>query len=139
MAVAAVVIAGALPSERVLAVGVCSLAIGAVITTVSVHERSVWAFFAGTAVAGIGFSGGLQGSFRSVIPVTEAGDRAGVLSVLWVVSYLGLGLPAVVAGTLVADGQDLLKTAEGYNIAVIVLAGLALGGLVPQGWGRRGS
>jgi hypothetical protein len=53
-----------------------------------------------------------------------------VLSLLYTVSYLGLGLPAVIAGFLVVHGGGLLDTTYEYGAAVMVLAALALAWLV---------
>jgi hypothetical protein len=48
-----------------------------------------------------------------------------VLSVLFTVSYLGLGLPAVAAGVAVVHGNDLITTSYEYGAAVITLAVVA--------------
>jgi hypothetical protein len=53
-----------------------------------------------------------------------------VLSLLYTVSYLGMGLPAVIAGFLVVRGGGLIDTAYEYGAALIVLAVLALAGLL---------
>jgi hypothetical protein len=54
-----------------------------------------------------------------------------VLSVLYAVSYLALGTPAVIGGFLaVHDG--VLAAGREYGLAVIVLAALALVRLVAQ-------
>jgi hypothetical protein len=57
--------------------------------------------------------------------------RAGVLSVIYLISYLALSLPAVavVAGAVVVRPGSLQPTAAGYGIAVILLAILAFAGL----------
>jgi hypothetical protein len=47
-----------------------------------------------------------------------------------VVSYLGLGVPAVLAGYGVVHGGGLIDTARYYGAAVIALAALALFGLL---------
>jgi hypothetical protein len=54
----------------------------------------------------------------------------GVLSLLFVVSYLGLGVPAVAAGFLAVDGAGLVGGARDYGAALILLAVLALLALV---------
>ena len=51
-------------------------------------------------------------------------------ALLYVVSYLGLGLPAVAAGFLVVHGGGLTGTTRYYGAAVILLAALALLGLL---------
>jgi hypothetical protein len=89
--------------------------------------RPVWtdaapAFFAATAVAGIGFGAGFQGGFRLVAPLAQPDQRAAVLSVLFTVSYLGLGIPAVAAGLAVVRGGGLVATSYEHGLAVILLA-----------------
>jgi hypothetical protein len=49
-----------------------------------------------------------------------------VLSVLYVVAYLAMGVPAVLGGIGVAHGGGLFTTAREYGIAVIALAAFAL-------------
>jgi hypothetical protein len=39
---------------------------------------------------------GFQGGIRLVIPLAGERERAGVFSLLYIVSYLGLGVPAVI-------------------------------------------
>jgi hypothetical protein len=64
------------------------------------------------------------------VPLAHPHERAGVLSVLYVISYLAMGVPAVAAGFLVVDAGGLLPTIREYGIAVMVLAALAVFGLV---------
>jgi hypothetical protein len=82
--------------------------------------------FMGTAVYGSCFGAAFQGAIRMVIPLAGVHERSGVLSLLFVVSYLALGLPAVVGGYLVVHDGGLLSAARTYGAAVAVLAGLAL-------------
>jgi hypothetical protein len=49
-----------------------------------------------------------------------------VLSLLFTVSYLGLGVPAVAAGFLAVHGAGLTGAARDYGAALLVLAALAL-------------
>jgi len=90
---------------------------------------SVPGFFIGTVITGIGFGGGFQGAIRSVMPLAAPHQRAGMLSVVYVISYLAMGLPAVIAGFLLVHEGDLLATAVQYGAAVMVLAALALLGV----------
>ena len=43
-----------------------------------------------------------------------------------IVSYLGLGVPAVIGGVLVTEVNGVLETAREYGTAVILLAAVAL-------------
>jgi len=86
-------------------------------------------------ISGVGFGSGFQGGIRTVVPLAAAHERAGLVSLLYVVSYLGLGVPAVLAGFgAVHDG--LISTARYYGVAVIALAVLALVSLVKNRPGR---
>jgi predicted MFS family arabinose efflux permease len=111
-------------------IGGAALIAGVGLTVLSVRFGSVAGFFAGTAIAGVGFGGGFQGAIRSVVPLAAPHQRAGVLSVVYVVSYLAMGLPAVIAGFVLVHEGDLLATAAQYGVAVMVLAALALLGAV---------
>ena len=51
-----------------------------------------------------------------------------MLSLLYVVSYVGLGVPAVLAGFLTVHAGGLFTTAREYGLAVMVLAAVALVG-----------
>jgi hypothetical protein len=52
------------------------------------------------------------------------------------VSYLGLGVPAMLAGFGVVHGGGLINAARYYGAAVIALAALALFGLLKNRPGR---
>jgi len=87
-------------------------------------------FFLATALAGSGFGASFQGAMRTVLPTAKAHERAGVLSVMFVVSYLAMGLPAVAAGFLVSRGSALLATAQNFGAMVALLSALALVGIM---------
>ncbi len=83
-------------------------------------------FYFGAVVAGIGFGARFQGAVRSVISLAKPDERAGVLSVIFVVSYIAMGLPAIIAGLFIGTHGDLRFTTEQFAAVVMVLAGLAL-------------
>jgi NADPH:quinone reductase-like Zn-dependent oxidoreductase/predicted MFS family arabinose efflux permease len=118
------------PARRVMLIGVFTLIVGVAGTLVAIDAHSAVGFFIGTAVSGIGFGSGFQGSIRTVMPLAAAHERSGVLSLLYVVSYLGLGAPAVLAGFLVVHGGGVVVAAREYGLTVIVLAALAFLGLL---------
>ncbi len=117
-------------ARSVLYLGIAALTAGIAVTLAATSAGSAVAFFTGTAIAGVGFGSGFQGSIRLVVPLAGEQDRAGVLSLLYVVVYLGLGVPAVIAGVLVTQVNGLQATAREYGSAVVVLAALALAGLL---------
>jgi MFS family permease len=111
-------------------VGTTALIAGVAAVLLSLWAASPLGFFAGTALAGVGFGAGFQGGIRLVALLAHPDQRAGVLSVLFTISYLGLGIPAVAAGFAVAKGGGLVATSYEYGVAVIVLAALATANLI---------
>jgi MFS family permease len=120
----------ALPASSVMLIGTNALIAGVAAVLLSLWLASSLGFFLGTALAGVGFGAGFQGGIRLVAPLARPDQRAGVLSVLYTVSYLGLGIPAVAAGFAVAKGGGLVTTSYEYGVAVIVLAALATVNLI---------
>lgn len=134
----AVVLMRNVATRTVMLIGIGSLVVGVTVTLVSIASGtggtpSVIGFFIGGAISGFGFGSGFQGGIRLVVPQVQPHERAGVLSLLYVVCYVGLGVPAVIGGVLVVHGGGLVQTAREYGIAVIVLALAALTGLVLNG------
>ncbi|MEW2521703.1 MFS transporter [Actinacidiphila alni] len=123
-------------ARTVMLTGIVALIAGVAVTLASIRGASATGFFLGTAVAGIGFGSGFQGGIRTVLPLAKPHESSGVLSLLFVVSYLGMGVPAVAAGFLVVHAGGLTATAEEYGAAVIALAAVALAGLLRGGPGR---
>jgi MFS family permease len=109
----------------VLVLGTSALVVGVGITVLAISHSSAVGFFVGTAVAGVGFGGGFQGALRTVLPLAHMHERAGVLSTIYVVCYLAMGVPAVIAGFLVVH-LGVLTTARDYGVVVIALAAVAL-------------
>jgi MFS family permease len=117
------------PARKVMLTGIAALIAGVAVTLVALSTGSAALFFAGTAVSGIGFGSGFQGGIRTVVPAAAPHERAGVLSLLFTVSYLGLGVPAVAAGFLAVHGAGLTGAARDYGAALILLAVFALAAL----------
>ena len=117
--------------RNVLYLGTAALATGVGITLAAIEVSSIALFFLATAVAGVGIGSGFQGVLRTLLPLVAPHERAGVLSTIYVTLYLAMGLPAVIAGYLVVHG-GLMTTAREYGVVVMLLALLALGGLVAQ-------
>jgi predicted MFS family arabinose efflux permease len=118
------------PARTVMLTGIAALIAGVAVTLLALTVKSPAVFFAGTAISGAGFGSGFQGAIRTVVPRVAAHERAGVLSLLFVVSYLGLGVPAVAAGILATHGAGLIGAARYYGAALILLAVLALLALI---------
>ncbi len=123
--------------RAVMIFGATLLAAGAGIAVWSLPHQDIAVFFTGTTIAGIGFGAGFQGAVRSIVPFAAPHERAGVLSIIFIVSYLAMGLPAIGAGALIARHGDIISTAEQFGAVVmalaltaVVAAGLRLAGRV---------
>ena len=117
-------------------VGASSLLAGVTAVMLALSYQSPAAFFLGTVLAGAGFGTSVQGAIGIVIPFAPPSQRAGVLSVIFLVSYLAMGAPAVVAGYLVAHGGNISIIAREFGGAVMILATLALLGAVAKRWSQ---
>src|SRR5690349_9888255 len=129
-AVVAIIALRLAAARTVMLVGIVALITGVAVTVLAVSLGSAAVFFAGSVIAGVGFASGFQGGIRTVVPLAAAHQRAGLVSLLYVVSYLGLGVPAVLAGFGVVHGGGLIDTSRYFGAAVIALAALALIGLL---------
>lgn len=117
--------------------GVASLLVGVAIVVGSLPYNSIAVFFFGTAVAGAGFGTAFQGSVRTVVPFAAPHERAGVLSTIFIISYIALGAPAVIAGWMLAEHGNLIATAQIFGAVIMALAGTALLGSVVRAATKR--
>ena len=125
-AVLAALFLRALDTRRLIRLGAVLLAGGVGVVLLAVRARAPVAFFLGSALAGAGFGASFQGALRSVLGLAAPHERAGVLSVVYLVCYLATGLLALLAGLLVVHGGGLEVTARRFGIGVIALEALAL-------------
>jgi MFS family permease len=95
--------------------------VGVALVLAAVPARSPILFFTGTAIAGAGFGAGFQGGLRTILPLAGPHERAGVMAVIYVISYLAMGLPAIGAGVLVVH-STVSHTALLFGLGVIALA-----------------
>ena len=87
---------------------------------------SLGVMFAGQAVAGLGFGAAFTAALGLVIPLVDADQRAGVVAGLYIVSYVGLGAPVVIAGWL-TDALGVVPTVGWYSAVVVLLSLISLG------------
>jgi Major Facilitator Superfamily len=131
--VAALVLSGAIavllvrtrPARVALAGGTVALVLGLGVTLAGVQWHSTAAFFAGSLIAGLGFGSAFNGTLRSLVPLAEPHERAGLMSTFFVLSYLAFSVPAIAAG-LMAGRVGLQAASLGYGLLLVALAGVAL-------------
>jgi predicted MFS family arabinose efflux permease len=115
------------PGRTLTIAGAAMLTAGLIGTVIAIKTGSVAVYLATSALAGVGFGAGFQGPIRTLVPLANQAERPGMLSAVFIVAYVGLGLPAVIAGALVSSGASL----TGVAVALaIVLAVLTVGALV---------
>jgi predicted MFS family arabinose efflux permease len=108
--------------RAMMTLGASMLAAGVGVAVWSLPHHAIAVFFAGTSIAGMGFGAGFQGAVRSIVPFAAPHERAGVLSIVFVVSYLSMGVPAIAAGALVARHGNILGTGKEFGVVVMTLA-----------------
>ncbi len=113
------------PTKRVIVFSTATLAVGVAASLVGIQQQSLALLFAGTMIAGFGFGGSFSGALRALLPTAEAHQRAGLLSTLYVISYLAFSLPAVVAG-LSVPWVGLLTVVYVYGAMVMLLAVISM-------------
>jgi MFS family permease len=131
--VAALVLSGAVavlvvrtrPARVALAGGTVALVLGLGVTLAGVQWHSTAAFFAGSLIAGLGFGSAFNGTLRSLVPLAEPHERAGLMSTFFVLSYLAFSVPAIAAG-LAAGRVGLQAASLGYGLLLVALAAVAL-------------
>ena len=122
-----------MPARRVLAIGTAGLAVGVAVTLGGVHLRSVSLLLPGTMIAGAGLGCGFSGAARSLLPLAEPDERAGLLSTFYAQSYLAFSLPAIAMGIL-ARQIGLVDASYIYGVVIILLAIASFAGsMLPAG------
>jgi hypothetical protein len=115
-AVASAAVATREPSAVMLG-GCLVLITGALITFASIATGSPAIFLVGTSVAGVGFGPAFAGAYRAATSHAPTADRAGLITAIYVVSYLATGIPAVIGG---------IATSLVYSLAVATFAAAAV-------------
>jgi predicted MFS family arabinose efflux permease len=104
------------------AYGSLALSAGMVLIVLSASFDSAGLYWVGAVVGGAGFGVAFMGSLRALAGVIPAEHRAAVMSAFYIVAYLAISVPAILAGTVVTS-WGLQQT---FEIFGSVIAGLAL-------------
>lgn len=105
-------------------VGTAGLALGTALSLTTLAFGTLPGYLAAVAVTGAGFGTAFFGVVSSLAPHIPAAQRADVFAVIFLVSYVAFGVPAVIAGLLVPL-LGLAPVAYGYGAVVIALASTA--------------
>jgi MFS family permease len=125
----ATVVVRAWSARATMMFGCIALFAGAAITFAAVAMTSAGVFLAGIAIAGIGVGMAFLGSFRVLSALASPGQRASLISAIFIAAYAAFSLPVVIAG-IATSRFGLHGTGLAYCAAVAALAALALASLL---------
>ena len=109
-----------------MTIGTYASIIGPIGIICGVLGGSLVTMMVGQAIAGIGFGAAFTAALRLLFPLAAENQRAGIVSSIYVVSYVGLGVPIVIAGELI-ESLGLVSTIVWYSAATMLLALISLG------------
>ena len=116
----AIVLTRSWATARAMMVGGVILGAGLVVAVAAIALTSPLLFFAATALTGVGFGPAWLGVLRTLVGLAAPTARAALLAAVFVVAYLALALPAVIAGFL-ATRIGLHDAALWYGAGLVVL------------------
>lgn len=117
-----------LSTRQVAAIGMAATVLGTAVAYLSVDVGSAGVFFLGTVVLGAGAGMTFLGGIRLLSELSEPKRRSELFAALYVVNYLAVSIPVILAGVL-ADALGLRTMITVYLAFVAVVAVAALTGL----------
>ncbi|MCS0644569.1 MFS transporter [Curtobacterium flaccumfaciens] len=112
-------------TRRAVLLGLVALVLGSIVTVSFVFAHSLPGMVVGSAIAGVGFGAGFQAPLRMLLATAAPTHRAGLLSTIYVVSYLAFGVPSVIGG-LLEPSVGLVPVIAGYGGFIVLAAVVAL-------------
>jgi MFS family permease len=110
-----------LTPRTAMSTGSLVLALGMAATVASLSSDSVPLFLGVSVVTGAGFGVAFMGAIRSISLAAPPEHRAGVMSAFYVVAYLSLSVPTLIAGLVVPE-LGIEPTFRIFGSAVVALA-----------------
>jgi MFS family permease len=124
-AAAAGLFLGRLSPRRTIVLGTAAVLLGTAVIEAGVALHVLALLWLGGIIGGVGFGASFSGSIRKIAPLAAPHERAGLFAGVYVVAYLSFGIPAIIAGLLIAP-LGLFTTVLGYGVAILVAAALGL-------------
>jgi MFS family permease len=114
-------------SRSALIIGAVATVVGMCLLVLAVHRRDLLVYFLATAAAGASYSFLFVGSLQLVNAAAPLHHRGSVLSALYLVGYLSMGVLAVVLGAIATEwGLGITVDLGAAAIGVVSLATLVL-------------
>ncbi|WPD74213.1 hypothetical protein OGM23_13660 [Dickeya fangzhongdai] len=129
--VAAVLAARKLSTFVTLLSGELALVAGLAVILAGTNQGHAALLLGGSVIAGFGFGASFLGAVRSVLPLAEPHERAALMGVFYIESYLANSVPTIAVGYL-AQRAGLLAAANTYGTVIAVLTVLAIALLLAQ-------
>jgi len=125
-AVIGLVLGVRLTPRRTAELGGLSVLLGSTLILVGLALPAYVLVVVGSVIGGAGFGAIFSGALRSIASLVLPRERAEAFSAVYLVSYLSFGVPAIVAGLLIAS-LGLLPVALGYLVVILLFALVGLG------------
>ena len=116
---------GRVAPRTALLLGGGMVIVGTAVDVAGILFATLPLLWVGGVLGGIGFGAVFSGTVRGLAPLAEAHERAGLFAAIFVVAYLAFGVPAIVAGQLVAP-LGLLAVAVGFAAVILLTATIGL-------------
>ncbi|GEK79140.1 MFS transporter [Agrococcus baldri] len=114
-------------------IGLAMFVVGVGSIALAAHVHSLALFFGANFLSGLGFGATFAAGLRALLERISADERAGVISAVYLVSYVGTAIPTFFAGVLVPQ-LGLTAVLDLTCALIILLAVLCLVGTI---WPRR--
>jgi len=120
--------------QRLVFAGGFAILVGIVLFIASTAATSLPLLWIGAVVSGAGLGGAFTGTIRSLVPLVEAHERAGLFSAIYLVSYITFGVPVILAGLFLST---IGITAIALIFGVVTLVAAATGVVTQLATARR--
>lgn len=127
----AVLAARKLSTFTTLLSGELALVAGLIVILMGANWGNATLLLLGSVIAGFGFGASFLGAVRSVLPLAEPHERAALMGVFYIESYLAHSVPTIAVGYL-AQRAGLLTAVNTYGAVITVLALLVISLLLIQ-------
>jgi MFS family permease len=111
--------------RRAMTIGIYASIVGPLGIIAGVFAGSLAGMMVGQAVAGVAFGASFTAALRLIFPLASAHQRAGVVSGIYLVSYIALGVPVVIAGYL-TEPLGTVSAVAWYTALTVLLAVFSL-------------
>lgn len=125
IAAVATLLAGRARPERLAVPAGIGVVVGALLVVMGIATATLPVLWLGGAVSGFGFGATLSATIRSLAPQAQPHERAGLFAAIYVVAYTAFGVPAIVAGALMA-AFGIADIALAFGIVIVVFAGIGV-------------